>query len=236
MERIDEIQQLRKEADQQAHALVPSVLASIFSGVANAYNTTSLRECLLESRYGTSQKCNASENATPVLRIPNVADGKISFNNLKYCHLEEKEMRTLKLEAGDLLIVRTNGSSDLVGRCAVFEGAEHPFAFASYLIRFRFNPSKADANYVSYFLTSTLGRDAIASIRRTSAGQYNINGENLRAIQFPLPPIEIQGKIVEQLREQQEIATQIADYQDLISDEFTHLRGAVLHKAFSGNL
>lgn len=43
------------------------------------------------------------------------------------------------LKHGDILIVRSNGSADLVGRCAVVQELHEPMAFASYMIGIRCN-------------------------------------------------------------------------------------------------
>jgi type I restriction enzyme S subunit len=235
LRRVDEVHSLRLEADREARALLPSALASVFHDLAETYDPRPLETLVSDTRYGTSQKCNADSRATPVLRIPNVADGKVSFDDLKYCELEPDELGRLALQGGDILIVRTNGSPDLVGRCAVFEAADRPFAYASYLIRLRINHA-ADPHFIAFYLASTHGRDAIAEIRRTSAGQYNINSENLRAIRIPLPPVGEQQRVADRLRQQQDIVHAIAAEQVARLDEAGHLRTAVLRKAFAGEL
>ena len=173
MDRIGEIRAHRTEISLSAAALLPSSLASTFANLDDEYPNTSVGNCLVESRYGTSRRCSASSTATPVLRIPNVSKGRLSFGDLKYCEIGDNELARLRLRNGDILIVRTNGSPDIVGRCAVYVGGRRTFAFASYLIRLRVNPMKIDPNFLAFFLTSTMGRDAISEIRRTSAGQYN---------------------------------------------------------------
>ena len=94
---------------------------------------------------------------------------------------------------------RLNGRFDLVGRCAVHVDSDRSFAFASYLIRLRVDPARVLSVFLMFFLASTMGRDAIAAIRRTSAGQFNINVQNLRGIRLPLPPLAIQAKVAERL-------------------------------------
>lgn len=239
LERIDEIRELWSEAMYEAKALLPSSLAVVFDELKAAREMTPINSVLSDSRYGTSRKCNAGEDekdAVSVLRIPNVVDGQVTFSDLKYCKFEQKELERLVLEPGDLLVVRTNGSPELVGRCAVFEGGPRLFAFASYLIRLRIDPEKANPRFLAFFLTSTYGRDAIAAIRRTSAGQYNINSENLRSIQISLPSIEEQKRLADRLWEQQNVAREIGADQAARLDETEHLRAAVLRKAFSGEL
>ncbi|MCG8422375.1 MAG: restriction endonuclease subunit S [Proteobacteria bacterium] len=234
LQRVDEIRALRQEADREAKALLPSSLASVFGELLATCDTMTLGSVVCESRYGISRKCDAGEDAVPVLRIPNIADLEVKLADLKYCALAPTELVRLALEPGDLLVVRTNGSADLVGRCAVFEGARRPFAFASYLIRLRLDRGRADPTFVAMFLASAHGRDAIAAIRRTSAGQYNVNSENLRAIQIPAVPIRWQRKIAERLRDQESVTRAIAAQQAARMDEADHLRAAILRRSISG--
>lgn len=234
--RLEEMRILREMAAQESRALLPSSLASVFVELKNTYPWATIETVLTDTRYGTSRKCNAADNATPVLRIPNVTDGQVSFDDLKYCDLDSSERERLALEAGDLLVVRTNGSPDLVGRCAVFEGAPRPCAFASYLIRMRVDRRRASSRFMAFFLSSTHGRDAISAIRRTSAGQFNVNSENLRGIQVPLPPVDTQERIAERLQEQQVVARSIAVEQAVRLSEAATLRAAVIRRAFAGEL
>ena len=236
MELIAEIRTLSDQAALEAVALLPSSLASTFAELKAKYSSTTLGSCLVESRYGTSRRCDASVAGVPVLRIPNVAQGEISFSELKYCKINGKELERLRLKTDDILVVRTNGSSNLVGRCAVYVEGSRPFAFASYLIRLRVDPDALDPHFLSLFFTSTLGRDAIAKIRRTSAGQYNVNSENLRGIELPLPPPPVQRKVTEQLIEQRNVIRAIASRHVARSNDADLLMNAVLRKAFAGEL
>src|SRR5258708_26715619 len=88
----------------------------------------------------------------PVLRIPNVATELINQDGLKYAVLADSELRQVQVREGDILIVRTNGSADLVGRCAVASSLAEPTAFASYLIRLRAAPERAHADYLQLML------------------------------------------------------------------------------------
>lgn len=235
--RIAEMRTLRAEADREALALLPSSLAAVFNDLLGKHETVQIGDVLADAKYGTSKKCDGNADGTPVLRIPNVAGGRINIDDLKYCHLERDERLRMALQQADILIVRTNGSPEFVGRCAVYDLApDVEMAYASYLIRLRVDAKKSDPRYLAFFLMSTLGRDAIAAIRRTSAGQYNINSENLRGIKLPLPPLLKQQEIAERLVEQQDIASRVASEQAAMSHGCEGLQPAVLRRAFAGNL
>lgn len=231
--RIDKMSLLRKTAIEETHALVPSLLHEQFETLGKQYPSVTIDDICSDSSYGTSRKCSNQRTGTPILRIPNVAQGAVNATNLKYCTLSERELRILALKKGDLLFVRTNGSPDLVGRCAIFDLDGTTFAFASYLIRLRVDLNKVVPQFVSYFLQSASGRDALANRRRTSAGQYNINSANLRSISLPLPPVAVQLEMVDQMTDQIRIAKQIASESEHQYEHMSLLRTVVLQNATS---
>lgn len=180
------------------------------------YPVCELRTLLELVQYGTSEKANTNGNGTPVLRINNIKNGGLDLSDLKHIPLEEKTLTGLLLKDGDILIIRTSGSRDLVGTCAVFH-EQTDFVFASYLIRLRVFAEKANPDFVSYFLNSELGRQQINAISRQIM-QNNINSEELRSLQVPLPPLNVQKKIMyrveagrEKIRKEQQAAAHVAE-------------------------
>jgi type I restriction enzyme S subunit len=231
----NEIKVLNEEVLAEASGARASILSEVIAKSAQRFPVTSVGAVTLSSSYGTNQKCSASGTGVPVLRIPNVQAGRILFDDLKYASLSPRDIQKTSLVPGDLLIVRTNGSPDLVGRCAVFE-ATGTYSYASYLIRFRLDRTKCLPKYLTCFLSSTAGRDAIAKIRRTSAGQYNINSENIRSIEFPLPPTQAQVEIIEQMDGIAGSIERIACEGTERLKEAAFLRESILLKAFEGEL
>lgn len=236
MDKVEGIRDLRDDATLESAAIFASVLAEAYAKIQTKADSKSIGSVTLESRYGTNNKCNGDSSGTPILRIPNVANGVTNVEDLKYCELNDRELDILSLKDGDLLVVRTNGSPDLVGRCAVFRSMNRTFGFASYLIRFRLDRSKVDSQFVAFFLESTRGRDSIGSIRKTSAGQFNVNSENLRAIKFPCPSLPAQREMVDRMFAQRQVVNQIREGLSEKDKEVTAMQQAILRKAFAGEL
>jgi len=238
MERVEEIEQLRTEAIEEAEATLPSLLNEAFVDLREAYEKVEISDVAVETRYGTSRKCSTTPDGTAILRIPNVAGGFVNFDDLKYCSLDSKERKRIALQKGDLLFVRTNGSRDLVGRCAIYEGngADCDHGFASYLIRVRLDQDKMRPHFLAFYLNSTHGRSELDKRRRTSAGQFNINSENLRNIEVPLPPVDVQDRIIEVLRGRQAQVNQLQSELRDAQETESHLRESILRKAFAGEL
>jgi type I restriction enzyme S subunit len=161
------------------------------------YPVIQLDSVLEMVQYGTSEKANSSGEGVPVLRIGNIKDRVIDLSELKHISLPKKTLQGLLLADGDVLIIRTSGSRDLVGTCAVFRG-DGEFVFASYLIRLRFAAANVDSEFVSWFLNSSLGRQQVDAVSRQIM-QNNINSDELRGLQIPLPPLTVQKKIMQRV-------------------------------------
>ena len=161
------------------------------------YPLATLDSFLTLVQYGTSEKANEQGHGVPVLRIGNIKDRVVDMTDLKHIELPPKTVESLALKDGDMLIIRTSGSRDLVGTCAVFHGSDQA-VFASYLIRLRFDTARVNPDYVCWFLNSALGRQQVDSISRQIM-QNNINSEEIRTLRVPLPPLAVQRKLVERV-------------------------------------
>lgn len=154
------------------------------------YPVVPLGSCVGTVQYGTSVKANSVGHGTPVLRINNIKGRTVDTTELKHIELPEKVRRNLLLADGDILVIRTSGSRDLVGTCAAFH-EQGEYVFASYLIRLRPDPAKANPDYIVWFLNSSLGRQQVDATSRQIM-QNNINSEELRSLQIPFAPLAVQ--------------------------------------------
>ena len=131
------------------------------------------------------------------------------------------------MKEGDILFVRTNGNREYVGRSAVFHEGNTSFAFASYLIRARLS-EKINPDFAKVYLSLPYARKQMFQTSRTSAGQYNINTQALKAIKFYVPPLNLQQqfavlcKTITLLNEKQQKSTIEIDklFDSLLSKTF----------------
>ena len=100
---------------------------------------------------------------------------------------------------GEVLVVRTNGNPDYVGRCLTVPALEQATAFASYLIRLTPDISLVRPGYLAAMLNSPSVRHVLRRHVRSSAGNYNVNIGGLRATPIPLPPLDTQDSVLSQL-------------------------------------
>ena len=164
--------------------------------IPKSWEWNRLGDAIIEMRYGTSKKCGYDEDGTPVLRIPNINNGRIDDSDLKFTKLSENERDDLTLHPEDLLMIRSNGSESLVGRAAIVGPAAARFAFAGYLVRVRSLPSEIDAEYLQIALDCTHVRRQIEGPIRTTSGVKNINSTEISNLLVPIPPLAEQSRIV----------------------------------------
>jgi type I restriction enzyme, S subunit len=236
--KINEARTLREQSVVETESLYNSKLRSAYNELAAHYGTSGLDQLLVGAGYGSSEKCDLerAEGAIPVLRIPNVASERITLNNLKYARLSQHDQERLLLEEGDILVVRTNGSLDLVGRSAVVEEMPEPMAFASYMIRLRFDQGRMLPGYTQRMLRHLRTAGEMVDFARTTAGQYNVSLGRLQSAKIPVPPIPEQRRVVEELDALQEQVDALKKLQSETATELDALLPSVLDKAFRGNL
>ncbi len=233
--RIEEARRLRRQAVEEAEALVSSEITSLFSNAElRGWQMKSLENYLVDTRYGTSQKTTDDNTGTPVLRMGNIQQGRLDLRDLKYLHLSDSELAKLHLATGDVLVNRTN-SAELVGKCAVFD-LEEAYVFASYLIRLRLDSTRVEPKLMSLYLNSPLGRAYMLKEKTQMTGQANVNATKLRALPIALPSLSEQQRIVAYLDDLQAKVDSLKQLQAETAAELDALLPSVLDRAFKGKL
>ncbi|MGQ0464319.1 MAG: restriction endonuclease subunit S [Sporichthyaceae bacterium] len=233
LSRLDAARDSLLRVERQLNVLAS---ATLFEEVAaERSQSVPLGDLCWDAGYGTSAKCAYDGAGGAVLRIPNVVGGRIDLDDLKYAVAASTDLSRYQLAPGDLLIVRTNGSRDLIGRCAPV--LESPAAaFASYLIRFRLDPDRVRPDWVSAVLAAGPWRSRIEAAAASSAGQYNLNLANLRALEIPLPPPPVQSEILGRIAAANDSTERLNRTVEMSAARATSLRRSLLDAAFSGRL
>ena len=136
------------------------------------------------SQYGTSKDLNEDDEGYPILRL-NEFDSFFISKPAKYCNLIDFETyESLKLKKDDVLICRTNGNPNYVGKAAIVP-KDYDYAFASYLFRVRPNPDIINSATLVTFLNSKYGRIEIEKFSMVS-NQANFSPAKFRKISIPI--------------------------------------------------
>lgn len=237
-EHLERIPQILKRFRQAVLAAATSdQLPGEWENKQGEWETCLLGDVIIDIRYGTAKKSTyESKNGIPVLRIPNIGDRKIDPTDLKFSHFDEKEIETLSLKTDDLLLVRSNGSIELVGKVALVGSEFEGYLYAGYLIRLRFDKTRVSPRYISLYLSSPAIRSFIELTARSTSGVNNINAEEVKAIPLKLPPLDEQQEIVRRVETLFALSDRFESRWRFIQAQVAQLTPAILAKAFRGEL
>ena len=215
---------------QNARALFESHLNTILRSKKWKWNT--LGDLCDRVEYGSSAK-SKKRGKIPVLRMGNIRDGRLDWDDLVYTD-DKEEITKYLLKHNDVLFNRTN-SPELVGKTAIYK-SETPSVFAGYLIRIHRKEELLDADFLNYFLNSRIAFDYGKTVVISSVNQANINGTKLKGYPIPAPSLSEQKVVVENLDELAEKTQRLESLYQRKLAAFDELKKSLLHRAFSGEL
>ena len=189
-----------------------------------------LGEICSNIRYGTSNK-SEKKGTTIVLRMGNIQNGVIDYSDLVYTS-DAEDIKTYKLEYGDLLFNRTN-SKELVGKTAIYK-AEYPAIYAGYLVRVTALIAKSE--YLNFTMQSEYYKEWCRRVRSNGVNQSNINAEKLKRLLISLPPLAEQKRIVAALEACLKFVDTIAKDSADLDKALKFLRQKMLDMAVRGQL
>lgn len=159
------------------------------------YRIEKLKEFITKIHYGISIKNVYVDEGIPLLRILNLKPNKIDLRDV--VNLEEskrKEIGNGFVYEGDLLISRSGS----VGIVAVVPKEADGFAFGSFMIKFCVN-DEVNKEYVSIWLNNKISK-LLTEREKIGAIQGNITISTIENYLVPLPPLEIQNKIADEVK------------------------------------
>jgi len=196
-----------------------SVLKEAFggrlTGSENGFEAVSLKSIATEIRNGLSTKPNGREEDVRILRISAARPMRLNLDDYRFIKEADAKLEKSKLEKGDLLFTRYNGSRNYVGVGGMFN-SEELYTYPDKLIRVRLNQEVALPRFVMYAVNSGESRHFLEGRIRTTAGQSGISGSDLKQTPIPLPSLPEQHQIVAEIE--------------------SRLRMGVLRRAFLGEL
>lgn len=143
------------------------------------------------SQYGYTEKAHWEKVGPKFLRITDIQDNKVDWDEVPWCPIDEAGMKQYAVQIGDIMIARTGattGKSYLI--CDDVEAV-----FASFLIRLKVVDKNLDYNYLYGYMQS---EDYWRQITDFSSGiaQPGVNANKLKQIKFKCPSLPEQHEIV----------------------------------------
>lgn len=183
------------------------------------------------SQYGYTEKAHWEKVGPKFLRITDIQDNKVDWDEVPWCPIDEAGMKQYAVQIGDIMIARTGattGKSYLI--CDDVEAV-----FASFLIRLKVVDKNLDYNYLYGYMQS---EDYWRQITDFSSGiaQPGVNANKLKQIKFKCPSLPEQHEIMRLIDDllARERAAQQAAEQALASIDL--IKKSILARAFRGEL
>lgn len=253
VERIESLFSKLDEAKEKAQEVINSfetrkaaILHKAFSGELTAkwreengvgiesWESTKIGNMLTEIKYGTSEKSDYSFDGIPVFRIPNIGDMTLIFDDVKKIQRQECSENEY-LSEKDILIIRSNGSKELVGKCALVPKINFKCTYASFLIRLRMKDSISSL-YTVWYLTSEQARKQLFNKAKSSAGIHNINSKEISDISIVVPSKPEQNIITATLERLITKEKETVIFAESVIDQIDAMKKSILSRAFRGEL
>jgi type I restriction-modification system DNA methylase subunit/restriction endonuclease S subunit len=201
-----------------AQATIDKARQGIENLVEAVYTSSAFRieidKLALAVQYGLSEKMNEAGIGYKIFRMNEIIQGRMADNGaMKYLDISAEEFAKYRLNKGDLLFNRTNGSIDHVGKTGMFD-LDGDYCFASYLIRVVPDTKKVLPLFLNLTMNSKAFRQEAISMAVRSAGQNNINATKMRNIKVPVPPLAEQKRFVAEV---EKLGRSIAEAQAIIA-------------------
>jgi type I restriction enzyme S subunit len=148
-----------------------------------------------EFQNGASSRGDRDGTPIVVIRLADVESRRIALDNPRAIAIASEQIAKYRLQVGDTLITRVNGSADIVGTFIPVENAIDAI-YCDHFIRMRIDPERLFPAYTALVGESQLVRDQIRSLFITTAGQKTVNQSHIRSLCIPLPPLAEQRRIV----------------------------------------
>jgi restriction endonuclease S subunit len=162
------------------------------------YTTQNLSSLLKQKpQYGANEasKPRFSLQEPRYVRITDIDEYGLLKNNIGVT-AESIENQYI-LNDNDILFARSGAT---VGKTYIhkLDNTNYSCFFAGYMIRFVVDETKISPDYVFAYTQLKTYSKWVSSIQR-AAGQPNINSEEYKSLKIPIPPKEIQDKIISQM-------------------------------------
>jgi len=153
-----------------------------------------------EVQNGYAFKSNEfSQTGIPVIKIKNVASGRLNFNDVQYYNNSTEKLNRYVLRNGDILISLTGSHisqlSSAVGKVTRYTSRKLSLLNQRVGKIYSRNEQVLLNEYLFYFMVQPTIQLRLGNIASGSANQSNISGNQIKELEFMMPLLSEQNKI-----------------------------------------
>ncbi|MDP2804002.1 MAG: restriction endonuclease subunit S [Phreatobacter sp.] len=189
-----------------------------------------------DQRNGISIAGSSSPPGTKAMRLDALTAHGINLDAIRYIPLPEERVADYRVNAGDLLISRANGSAEFVGRAVYVSDIAETVVFPDTIIRYPLGRDEQIGRWMEMAWNSPLGRSQIRRLAKTTAGILKISQEDISQISLPIPPPAEAGEILRRVSEALAASTDTLTILDEETADGARLKQSILKAAFEGRL
>lgn len=167
-----------------------------------------LGEFMPQFQNGASSRGDKVGKKVTVLRLADIKECKISLSDTRSLVIAEESIERYSLKMNDILIIRVNGSSDIVGKFILCD-EETRAIYCDHFIRMRFPVNVLEPRFVELVGSSSLIRGRISDLFITTAGQKTVNQKHISSLPIPFPPPNEQKRIINKVDELMSLCDQL---------------------------
>jgi type I restriction enzyme S subunit len=234
--RVEEAKRLREQAADAMDVLEGSLVGSVLAKEDWPRSTLESLVGQTNLRNGKSPRGSGLPSPLRCLTLSSIRNGVIDCRLAKYVDIEEQEASPYLVRPQDVFIVRGNGSKNLVGRAGMVSDCPSGVIFPDLFIRV---PLPSDVLLPEYFVAvwnSPQTRKGVERQAQTTSGIWKINQGHIAATNIPVPPLNAQRRIAEQLHEQHRLVADLRSMQTRTALELNAMLPSILNRAFTGCL
>jgi len=221
---------LLDESEDAARTQLKSLNSEIDKSISEIYRSATpfleIDKLATNIQYGLSEVMNEGGVGYKIFRMNEIIRGRMVDNgSMKCADISAGEFARYKLNKGDLLFIRSNGSLEHIGKVGLFD-LDGDYCYASYLVRIVPDSSRVLSRYLVCIMNSEVFRKVMVPLAVKSGGTNNINATKMKNIKIPVPSLTEQKKFVAKI---EALEKQIADAQAVI-DGAAARKQAILQK------
>lgn len=177
---------------------------------------------------------HTGDHMRPYLRVANVYEDRLELDDVKEMNFTPEEFKTYALRAGDILL-NEGQSPELVGRPAMYRGEIPGCCYQKTLLRFRAYDGMS-SDFALLVFRSYLHNGRFRRSANITTSIAHLAAERFVRIEFPVPCIEEQSKIVETATKLLSMLAHLEHEVIVQRRRIESLRQSVLIAAFAGRL
>ena len=199
-------------------------------GMREGWEYKKLGDCFPNIKNGANIKQIKGADGLPITRIETLSGGVFNRDRMGYAGIYNLDKYSdYVLEDGDLLLSHIN-SKTYIGRTVEYRAKnDETIIHGMNLLRLKSNSDVINSSFFAYYTLSNDFKTNVAKVRKDAVNQSSIAISDIRKFSIPVPPIQSQRYVVDELDKINELIRlkkeQLKDYDNLAQSIFYEMFG-----------